>query len=258
MSVVAPEISNPELVAALLAEDPAAIRAALPSARLLVPRVDAGDGRTLINFGRDAQGRRLLWAFTDLEALRAWDRHPAGEAVAFELEPLAELVPAGAGVMMLNAAGPGACGVGGEVLPALIAGTGANGSDPSGNGAGSGAGSTELVAPEARRPIRTIATRAHDRGRRAAAAGMFADARAEFERAIEACSRLGDRLHGAATAIELAACQARDGEPAQALRIWSGAGEALADLGECDLAAAALLDAVRIASELVGEAEPRA
>ncbi len=232
-------VSNPELVAELLAEDPAAVRTELHVATLLVPATPLGDGQALVRSGRTGTGATLLWAFTDLEALAAWDRHPVEHAIVVEGSALAGLPPAGGAVIAVNAAGPGAF-----LVDAQAMGTPTNGRVPP----AAAAGVSELVDADTRRPLRTRASAAHDMGRRAASAGDLEEACNQFERSIDACGRLGDRLHGAAAALELASTRQRAGSVELAVTVWERAAETLALLGEGDLAIGALLDAAQAAS----------
>ena len=80
---------------------------------------------------------------------------------------------------------------------------------------------------------------------------MLPAAIAEFERSLEACGRLGDRLHGAAAALELATCLQRSGERERARVVFRHAGEVLSAIGESDLAINALLAALDACEEQV-------
>jgi hypothetical protein len=62
------------------------------------------------------------------------------------------------------------------------------------------------------------------------------------------CDELGDRLHGAAAAIELATWRAGSGSTRLALTGWREAAATMATLGEIDLALDALLDAAQAAA----------
>lgn len=239
----APALLNPQLVGALLAEDQAAIAAALWTAAVLVPGAGDADGHVLLSCGRAADGRRLLHAFSDLEALTAWDRHPANTAAVLDAAALEELLPGGTGVIVINPAGPGAHLIGAEALPALV--------DPAGRTESLRFGRSELVDPLSRRPFRAVASDAHDRGREAARSGMLPAAIAEFERSMQACGRLGDRLHGAVAALELAACLQHSGQRDRACAVFRHAGEVLGAIGESDLAVRALLAALDLREEPV-------
>ncbi len=224
-------VCNPELVAALLAEDPVAVAAELAAATLLIPASRLGDGQAVVRSGRTGTGATLLWAFTDLDALAAWDRRPAEHAVVLDWPALCGPDPARDAVVALNAAGPGAFLVDGHAP------------QPAGNGRVRPAGANDLVGVDARRPVRALASEAHDLGRRAASAGDLEGACAQLERSVEFCGRLGDRLHGAAAALELARARDRAGSVDLALTTWKRAAETLTMLGEEDLAIGALLDA---------------
>ena len=240
MSTVAPEVavSNPALVEALLAGDPGAVARELPAATLLVGASMATPGApAVLRSGTTGEQRPLLWAFTDPEALRAWDRHPAEFAVALSGADLLAGQEGRGPVIAINAAGPGAF-----VL------------DTAGAVRGGAHGSAralraELAAEAARHAVRVQAGHAHDRGRQALAAGNPAEAAVLFEQAMDACGELGDRLHGAAAAVELAACRARLGAAGEAVALWERAADLLALFGEPDLALAALVTAAETADE---------
>lgn len=234
-------VSNPDLVAALMSGDVTRVGEALSAGttRLLLPASDLGDGRAIAHAGRDGEGRRLIWAFTDSEALAAFDRRPATATLVIsglDLVRTPEMVA-------LNPAGPGATMIQGgasEAAPGLAP------AGPPTNGASS-ASEDGLVQPDGRAEMRRRARDAHERGRAAAAAGDLQEASAQFEQALAACGRLGDRLHGGATALDLAACQVRRGDADLALALWERAADVLSRFGETDLALGALLDAAEVA-----------
>lgn len=226
-------LANPALVRALLSEHPDQVSAALDGSTLLVPAVSAGAGHTALHTRIAAGGRRVLCAFTDLEALSAWDRHPAGEAAAVAATALRELAPGTA--LILNPAGPGAHLLSGEPLDGNRLTVAPD-------------DRAQLVAPAGRRSSRSQAAHAHRRARRSAAGGWLSEACDELRVAIRACHDLGDRLHGGAAELELAGWLARLGSIGGALDSWRRAAETLALLGETDLALAGLLDAAEAAA----------
>jgi hypothetical protein len=238
MSPELADVANPRLVQALLHQDPAAVRAALPGATLLVPATVHDDGEIVVETRRGAGGARLVCAFTDLEALKAWDREPVNAAVVLAAPAVAELVPEG--TVAVNAAGPGAHLLDGLTLTAP-------GVEPDGDG--HPAPGNALAEPGNRRRLRDEANHAHELARRTAEAGDFSAARDQIEPALRACSELGDRLHGAAAAIELARWRARMGSTKLALTGWREAAETMAAFGEVDLALDALLDAAETAAD---------
>ncbi|HEY2771971.1 MAG TPA: SseB family protein [Solirubrobacteraceae bacterium] len=249
MSVELAEVVNPRLVQALLRRDPAGLREALPSATLLVPALAHRDGEIVVQTRRGPRGRTLVCAFTDLEALRAWDRHPANAAVALDCAAVAELVPEA--TIALNPAGPGAHLLDAE---ALTAWSGAS----NGNGHRTEApGTVALGDPGRRRALREQANHAHELARRTAASGDLSAACEQLQPAIQACAELGDQLHGAAAALELARWRAGTGSIRLALAGWQEAAGTTAALGEIDLALDALLDAAELAADngLTAEAE---
>lgn len=226
------EITNPGLVASLLDRDTAAVQARLADATLLAAASSAGASDTaVIRTGRGSAGRALVWAFTDAEALAAWDRHPADHAAVIGGAALSSL----RAIVALNAAGPGCMVLDGSPAAESRA---ADGREPA---------TPDLADAAARRPLRKLAGEAHDLGRRAAAAGQLEEACGQLERSVEVCKQLGDELHGAAASLELAAARERSGSVGLALPIWEIAAQTLARLGEGDLALAALLDAAESA-----------
>jgi hypothetical protein len=230
-------IANPPLVAAMLAADDAAVAQTLPHATLVLPAAGtAGEGAVLTP-SRGPGGSRLQPAFTDVEALKSWDRHPAPAAIAIPVSQLGALVSPGSAALLLNPAGPGTYLVGGDALRRPFPDTTLH---P--NGA-----TNVLVDPAGRRQLRTEARSAHDAGCAARAAGRLQVAVQELSRGLDACTQLGDRLHGAATAVELAQCRLQSGAAADALELFAAAGETFALLGEMDLAVSALLDGAQAA-----------
>jgi hypothetical protein len=259
-----PQPENTELVAALLDGDAAAIEAALGRARLLVCAEKLPGGAAVLRRGFAGGARRVLWAFTDAEAVAAWDRHPAPACAMLEAAALRRASVIAEADVVLNAAGPGTHVIcssppaddGSALAPPTAAPTAVR---SPGNDAGSPVhlGSPlhlELADPAARAPLRAIAREAHERARAAVAAGDAVRARTQLERAIGACARLGDHLHGAAATLELAR---QTDELAPALARWEQAADTLASLGEADLAIEALLDAAEVAgrAERAEEAE---
>jgi hypothetical protein len=240
MSVELADVANPRLVQALLRRDPSAVRDALPGATLLVPALAHRDGEIVVQTRRGPRGRTLVCAFTDLEALRAWDRHPANAAVGLDCAGVAELVPDA--TIALNPAGPGTHLLDAEALTAW--------SGPaSGNGHRAEAGATDaLDDPIRRRTLREQANQAHELARRTADSGDLSEACEQLQPAIQACAELGDQLHGAAAALELARWRAGTGSTRLALAGWREAAGTMAALGELDLALDALLDAADLAA----------
>jgi hypothetical protein len=250
MSAVLENVANPGLVQALLRGDGNAVQTTLAGSTLLVPTSENRDGETSIQIRRGAAGRRLVCAFTDLEALQAWDRSPADVAVALDAAAVAGLVSGG--MVALNPAGPGALvldGDGDEHGPALAA---TRGDDTVPDGARS-----RLTDPGQRAQLRRHANQFHELARRTAEAGDLDAACEQLQPAISACDELGDRLHGAAAALELASWRARSGSTRLALTGWRDAAATMAALGELDLAVDALLDAAQAAARagLAADAE---
>ena len=79
MTAALQTVTNPGLVRALMNEDAGEVQAGLARATLLVPAAKIRDGETVIQIRRGAAGRSLVCAFTDLEALQAWDRNPPAD-----------------------------------------------------------------------------------------------------------------------------------------------------------------------------------
>jgi hypothetical protein len=247
MSAELAHVANPRLVQALLAHDRTGVHAALADSTLLVAASEHRDGEIVLETRRAGGGSRLVCAFTDLEALRAWDRNPPGAAVALDATAVAGLVPdatvalnpAGPGAHLLN--GPGLANgrslAAGEELPGHTDGA-VRPLDPA----------LDLTDPQSRRRLRLLANQAHELARRTAAAGDLAEACEQLRPTLSACAELGDRLHGAAAALELAGWRARSGSTRLALTGWRDAAETMAALGELDLALDALLDAAQAAA----------
>lgn len=248
MSVELADVANPRLVQALLRRDSAAVRDALPGATLLVPALAHRDGEIVVRTQRGPRGRTLVSAFTDLEALRAWDRHPANAAVGLAAAGVAELVPEA--TVALNPAGPGTHLLDAEALIAW-------GGMPAGNGHRTDAAALSLEDPTGRRTLRDRANHAHELARRTAAGGDLSAACEQLQPAVRACAELGDQLHGAAAALELARWRAGTGSTRLALAGWREAAGTMAALGELDLALDALLDAAEVAAAdgLLADAE---
>lgn len=204
--------------------------------RLLVAASPLPDGRALVRTGATVSRRPLVWAFTDEEALAAWDRRPAEAVIELEHTELPALSNEANLLVALNAAGPGACLV-------------ETGAPPSPDG--------ELTTPEQRGAIRRRAREADELGRRALAAGSLEEARLQFERAVAACGEIGDRLHGAAASLELARTLAQTDALESALPLWERAAEVFALFGEADLALLGLLEAAEAAAAngLLADAE---
>jgi hypothetical protein len=235
MSATLTAVTNPRLVEALLADDASRVITALAGSTLLVPAAENRDGETVIQIRRGPSGRRLVCAFTDLEALQAWDRDPPDQAVALDATAVGDLV--GDGIVALNPAGPGALALDGSALAAA----------PEAPTVASGAPSP-LTDPEQRALLRRQANQFHELARRAAQAGDLEAACAQLQPAIAACDELGDRLHQAAASLELASWRARSGSTRLAMTGWREAAATMAALGELDLALDALLDAAQVAA----------
>jgi hypothetical protein len=238
VSAALENVANPGLVQALLHGDGSGVQTSLAGSTLLVPASENRDGEASIQIRRGAAGRRLVCAFTDLEALQAWDRSPADAAVALDAAAVAGLVTGG--MVALNPAGPGALVLDGVLdrdAPAVAAPR-----DTVPDGA-----TSRLVDSEQRAQLRRQVNQFHELARRTAEAGDLDAACEQLQRAIGACEELGDRLHGAAATLELASWRARSGSTRLALTGWREAGATMAALGELDLAVDALLDAAQAA-----------
>lgn len=235
------DVANPELARALCTGDSERVSACLPLARLLVPAREVRTGQSLLASGAGARRERLLWAFTDVEALKAWDRQrwPAAatidgaELAAIACGPASETLGS---VVVVNAAGPAA-----TLLPAdQLAGVAPLDRRPPGPDAQPL--DPGLADPDVRRPWRVAAREHHGAGRRAIDHDDLGAAGRELSEAAAACGALGDRLHGAAVMAELARCRHRLGEVAPAAAILQRAAVVLGSLGELDLAIAGLLE----------------
>lgn len=237
MSATLTAVTNPRLVQALLRTDASQVKGALAGSTLLVPASENHDGETVIQIRRGPSGRRLVCAFTDLEALQAWDRNPPGQGVALDAPAVADLV--GDGIVALNPAGPGALAVDAMTIAASAGHEQVTAPN---------AAQSPLTDPEQRAPLRRQANQFHELARRAAQAGDLGAACEQLQPAIAACDELGDRLHGAAASLELASWRARSGSPRLAMTGWREAAATMAALGELDLALDALLDASQVAA----------
>lgn len=103
--------ADPRLAAALAAGDAAAVREALPGARLIVavvamPGEDrASDGEMALALVETPSGARALPAFTDIDALARWQ--PAARPVPRPAAAvLAHVLSDGLGALLLDPAGP--------------------------------------------------------------------------------------------------------------------------------------------------------
>jgi len=235
MSATLESVTNPGLVRALIDEALGEVQAGLARATLLVPATQIRDGETVIQIRRGAAGRPLVCAFTDVEALQAWDRNPPETAVALDAASVGDLVVDG--MVVLNPAGPGALVLDGPAVGAR------RGDAPAPEGA-----TSQLVDPDQRAQLRRHANQFHELARRTAESGDFGAACEQLQPAISLCDELGDRLHGAAAAIELASWRAGSGSTRLALTGWREAAATMATLGEIDLALDALLDAAQAAA----------
>jgi hypothetical protein len=108
---------------------------------------------------------------------------------------------------------------------------------------------SQLVDPDQRAQLRRHANQFHELARRTAESGDLGAACEQLQPAISLCDELGDRLHGAAAAIELASWRAGSGSTRLALTGWREAAATMATLGEIDLALDALLDAAQAAAK---------
>jgi type III secretion system (T3SS) SseB-like protein len=252
MSATFETVSNPALVRALLHGDGDQLQAGLAGATLLVPASENRDGEPVIQIRRGAAGRRLICAFTDLEALQAWDRNPTGAAAVLDASEVAGLLQDA--MVVLNPAGPGAHVLDGDVLADAYGSAASDEPTPTTNGDLQANGLTD---PARRRPLRVHANQFHELARRTAEAGDLVAACEQLQPAISACDELGDRLHGAAAALELASWRAKSGSTRLALTGWREAATTMAALGELDLALDALLDAAQTAARagLTADAE---
>jgi hypothetical protein len=239
-------------VTALCAQDPDRVAELLPRVDLLVPARRVTPTETVLACGTGARQERIFWAFTDAEALGAWDRHSWPEAAtvaSVELARTAGSDDVGApenAVIVINAAGPAAtifrpAQVSGR-LPLAATSEGGQAFDPG------------LADPAARSPWRAAAGREHGRGRSAVAGGDDRTASAAFTDAAQVCGAIGDRLHGAAVTMELAACQQRLALIDEAVGLLVASAEVLASIGELDLGTAGLVDAAALAAD-AGQAE---
>ena len=246
MSATVPAVDNSPLVQAMLDGDLAGIQELLGGRTLLVPACETPGGEVAIEVRRGASGRKLMFAFTDFEALAAWDRNPPGNAVALDAAAVAALNPDA--MIALNPAGPGA-----HLLDArILTGAGAAAADAttsSDSRADSDHHSPAAVDPQSRRALRLRANQFHQLARHTAATGDYAAACEQLRPALDACDELDDRLHGAAAELELARWRAKSGSTRLALGGWREAAETLAALGELDLALDALMDAARAAAD---------
>jgi hypothetical protein len=102
------------LVAALCAQDRDRVAELLPQVDLLVPARRVTSAETVLACGTGARQERIFWAFTDAEALEAWDRHPWPETATVASLELArtagsdDVEASEAAVIVINAAGPAA------------------------------------------------------------------------------------------------------------------------------------------------------
>jgi hypothetical protein len=151
-------------------------------------------------------------------------------------------------MVALNPAGPGALVLDGDG-PAVVA--------PRSDDAVPDGATSRLTDPEQRAQLRRQVNQFHELARRTADAGDLDAACEQLQRAISDCEELGDRLHGAAAALELASWRARSGSTRLALSGWREAATTMAALGELDLAVDALLDAAQTAARagLAADAE---
>jgi hypothetical protein len=100
--------ADPALRAAIAARDTAAVGAALPGSRLLVPVVavpDAGEATMAVPALVNAGGARALPAFTGLDALHAW-RPDARPVPMVGARVIAAVVAEGYDGLVLDVAGP--------------------------------------------------------------------------------------------------------------------------------------------------------
>lgn len=236
-----PAAIDTSLLDALVRRDGDGIRAALPAATLLLPADPDQDGRMSARVASTDAGDLYAWAFTDPEAFRAWDLRPAlGVAAVSGAQLLAIGGPAM--TVVINAAGPAAfvLVIGGGQEPGGAASAAARpAAEPELPGA------HPLPRPPARQALRRQARESHAAARVAVERADLGAAIAHLERALAACTGLGDRLHGAAVERELAGCHARRGDIDYALGWASTSIETFELLGEPELADATRRDAER-------------
>jgi SseB protein N-terminal domain len=231
-------VENPDLVEAMASADLEQVDALIDQAEFLVPATPAGSDRWAITVSLGAMRERISWAFTDAEALAAWDRHPSPHAIVLSAATLARCYGSSGGsvgVVVVNAAGPAGHLVAADRLLAV------RGSHHAAGEAGPRA-AAGLARTAARVPLRRRASGEHRAALLSSADGNDVVALAHLGRAAEACLELGDRLHGAAVLREVAHCSARLGQP-ESWRSAESAGWLFASLGELDLALESLLEA---------------
>lgn len=101
--------ADPQLLAAVAAADPAAIRSALLAARVLVPVVATGEDSRAAQLAVPrligADGRHALPVFSSYDALRSW-RAQARPVPMSGAQALAAAVDDGYAAVVLDVAGP--------------------------------------------------------------------------------------------------------------------------------------------------------
>jgi hypothetical protein len=244
-------IENPELVEAMASADLDRVDALIGRAAFLVPATRAGVDQWAVTLSLGGMRERITWAFTDAEALAAWDRHPSPDAIVLSAEALARCYGGGGrsvDVVVVNAAGPAGYLVVADRLRAVRSLE----HDAGEAGPRAAAG---LAPIGARAPLRRRASGEHRAALQSSADGDDVVALTHLGLAGAACLELGDRLHGAAVLREIANCSARLGQP-ESWRSAESAGWVFASLGELDLALESLLEAAEQAggSNLPNEA----
>jgi hypothetical protein len=233
------------LASALCAQDREALAELLPRTELLVPARRVTSAETVLASGTGTRQTRIFWAFTDPEALGAWDRNPWPGAATVASAELARMAGSDeddgpqTAVIVINAAGPAATILG----PAQVSGRVPLVSTP---------GHRQpldpvLADPAGRSPWRAAGQREHERGRSAAAEGDDRTAAAAFTEAARVFGAIGDRLHGAAVTMELATCHQRLGLLDEAVALLVASADVLASIGELDLGTTGLVDAAALA-----------
>jgi hypothetical protein len=197
-------------------------------ARLLLPASELA-GQVVLVLGRGMARERVVWGFTDTEALGAWGRHPEGTATPVEAATLAALLADGPAMLVVNPAGPD-----GRVVP----GSGSLEQDLA---------DADLPPEEERRRLRAAAVDDSVRARSALERGDHHEALEACRAAISACNELGDLLHAATATGDLGSVLAAAGKTEAARAAAETAGMLLGALGETDLGVEMLIRAAELA-----------
>ena len=199
MSATLETVTNACLVRALINGDAARCS---PRSRsdTAGPRGENRDGETVIQIRRGVAGRRLVCAFTDLEALQAWDRNRRRRRSSLDAASVRE-----AGRRRHGRAEPGGPRRARARGPAVVA-VESDTSAPTRRRLAARRPRSSHPAAPARQPV-PRAGASHRRGGRSRRRVRAAPAR------DQPCDELGDRLHGAAAAIELASWRAGRARP---------------------------------------------